>query len=385
MSLPRIDRRQVRGFTLIELLVVIAIIAVLIALLLPAVQSAREAARRAQCTNNLKQIGLALANYESANGCYPYGVALENIGPNGLWGMANWYWPGSSMFVRSLPFIEQGPLFNAWNFSWICDDVQNTTVQGTGLSTLWCPSDSSVSVILSHPAPNPDFNWDGGAGLSTFSSYAGCAGTFPNLMYTPAPNFVQQISQANGMFYYIGYPNWSPTVQPNPGYNPGSISPARISAVTDGLSNTIGVGERPHGKLPNYIEPDTTADLTWSQYWYSGYRCHTTFTTLYPINAYKRIVNDDTPTGGNFGALDDDWCNSAGSFHPGGANFAFMDGSVRFIKETISIWPINPSTGAPTNVSYNASTGIFTITPMPGVYEALSTRAGGEVISSDSY
>ncbi len=183
MPALRIDRRQVRAFTLIELLVVIAIISVLIALLLPAVQSAREAARRAQCTNNLKQIGLALANYESANGCYPYGVALENIGPNGLWGMANWYWPGSSMFVRMLPYLEQVPLFNAWNFSYICDDVQNTTVQGTGLSTLRCPSDASVFVLLIHPAPNPDFNWDGGAGLSTFSSYAGCAGTFPNLMY----------------------------------------------------------------------------------------------------------------------------------------------------------------------------------------------------------
>src|SRR5881409_3977933 len=100
--------RAVRGFTLIELLVVIALIALLIGLLLPAVQAAREAARRARCVNNLKQLGLALANYESAHGCYPYGMARENTGPNSF--SPSGYFVGSSVFVRMLPFVEQQPL-----------------------------------------------------------------------------------------------------------------------------------------------------------------------------------------------------------------------------------------------------------------------------------
>ena len=128
------------GFTLIELLVVIAIIAVLIALLLPAVQSAREAARRAQCVNNLKQLGLALANYESANGIYPYGMARENCGPNCLFS-PNGYYVGSSLFVRMLPYLEQQVLANAYNYSLINWTADNATVGATGLSVLWCPSD----------------------------------------------------------------------------------------------------------------------------------------------------------------------------------------------------------------------------------------------------
>ena len=126
------------GFTLIELLVVISIIAVLIALLLPAVQSAREAARRAQCVNNLKQLGLALANYESANGAYPYGMARENCGPNCLFA-PNRYYVGSSLFVRMLPYIEQQVLANAYNYSLINWTADNGTVGAAGLSALVVP------------------------------------------------------------------------------------------------------------------------------------------------------------------------------------------------------------------------------------------------------
>src|SRR5262245_18843742 len=105
----RIARR--RGFTLIELLVVVAIIAVLIALLLPAVQPAREAARRAQCINNLKQLGLGLFNYESTNGTFPLMVSMSGTGNTVAW------WGGWGVSPRILPYMEQGPMFNAVNFT----------------------------------------------------------------------------------------------------------------------------------------------------------------------------------------------------------------------------------------------------------------------------
>src|SRR4051812_32176453 len=137
MPEPR-ARRPRRGFTLIELLVVIAIIAVLIALLLPAVQSAREAARRIQCTNNLKQIGLAFMNYESANSVFSPTTILvpATVGPVGTWSYASSW----SAFARSTPYMEQGGFYNAINFDFTYSDGTNTTVTFTPLTFLYCPS-----------------------------------------------------------------------------------------------------------------------------------------------------------------------------------------------------------------------------------------------------
>ena len=139
-------RTERQGFTLIELLVVIAIIAVLIALLLPAVQSAREAARRAQCTNNLKQIGLALHNYHSAVGSFPVGSVPGPAG--GSYGMGPIGWATWGPLALMLPFMEQTPLYNSCNFSWgICGQLgywSNLTQQETKLAVFMCPSDGLV-------------------------------------------------------------------------------------------------------------------------------------------------------------------------------------------------------------------------------------------------
>ncbi len=229
---------------------VIAIIAVLIALLLPAVQAAREAARRAQCVNNMKQLGLALANYESANGTYPYGMARENCGPNCAFSAPNSYYVGSSLFVRILPYVEQQTLANAYNYSLINWTADNATVGATGLTVLWCPSDGSIAGLRSTFA---GWGWDGSTQTLVYTSYGGNMGTFckvPITITSPAQHQAV-LSQANGVFFYLGWPAWNPPAQPDPiaPLNPGSVSPATLASVTDGLSNTFAFGEKAHGKF----------------------------------------------------------------------------------------------------------------------------------------
>jgi prepilin-type N-terminal cleavage/methylation domain-containing protein/prepilin-type processing-associated H-X9-DG protein len=342
-----------RGFTLIELLVVIAIIGVLISLLLPAVQSAREAARRAQCTNNLKQIGLAAHNYMSTYEVLPMGCAI-----------AGGYSSGG-LFPPLLQFMEQLPLYNAMNFSTNMYTPSNATLSATGVSTLWCPSDfkvierkqlpanyfllQAVDANGVHQCCDPARYW------MNYTSYAGSTGTWFSVLTTNAT----RLSQMNGPFY--------------------TVSSVRMASITDGTSNTIGFGERAHSLL-------SSADQTDWHWWTSGNYGDTLGNTLHPLNAWKRkgLVtpsNQASVYAGNFSSL-----------HPGGANFCFMDGSVKFIKDSIASWPINQATGLPIGLTWPATVsgvsfmwGIDNTQLRPGVYQQISTVNGGETVSSDSF
>ncbi len=358
-----------RGFTLIELLVVIAIIAVLIALLLPAVQSAREAARRAQCTNNLKQIGLAIHNYISSNNNFPLGIQYQ-INPNA----SNQCYTSGSWFMAISNYFEQTGVYNAMNFSVNMYTPQNTTVSALGQQVLWCPSDPIISGLK--------YTYPAGAVTSTpltmyYSSYAGCTGTWfqwYGLSYSSAAaaaacqfGTTYPDTQTNGVIYML--------------------SSVPIAGVTDGTSNTILASERAHGRF-------TGGDIYCWNWWTSGNFGDTMFTTFYPMNPFNKIPQ--------FCCLDsgpDAYVASAGSFHPGGCNFGFCDGSVKFMKESISSWQIqqlggtsfnvNPGgsgNGYPVGLSRDSSGGfIFAPGTRLGVYQQLSTRNGGEVVSSDSY
>ncbi len=365
--------RPRRGFTLIELLVVIAIIAVLIALLLPAVQAAREAARRAQCVNNLKQMALAANNYESTNGCFPGGsYSGQNFNP------PNKYPENFSVFVRMLPFFEQSAMYNATNFSYTSGNKENATICGVQVSSLICPSDASTTSVLINAnvtgsLGNPGSSWNNfdipnGVYLQAFSSYAGNAGTFDfgyNNTYLNQTTGPAEYNQYNGTIY--------------------NDSRVKIAEITDGTSNTMLFGEHCRFKLLTNDWAYGLSDNSWN----SGRWYDTLFATYYPPN----VPVSPAGTAGYTGLFGDTanyyYPTVATSLHPGGANFSFCDGSVKFIKNTISSWAFGTSAGAHGNTPLGVTYANYSYTINPGtvlgVYQQLSTRAGGEVISSDQY
>ncbi len=378
------ERRIRQGFTLIELLVVIAIIAVLIALLLPAVQSAREAARRAQCTNNLKQLGLAVHNYHSTYNALPAQVmwlgATYGSGPNN----SSWGW-NASWPVCLLPNIEQGALYNAYNFGWSPDNVPgsntgpNSTVDVTAIATLICPSDNQkvrpnnpwapMSYHGNHGGPGPIRNWSG-----TIVDPFTCA--------------TSNAIMING--WSVGTCWWG--ADSNFGF-------FGIEGITDGSSNTALFSEKllgvstsdpqpfvsspfakrgiflPNGLAVDYNNGDSAGALASVQIckslpgtmqsntgWLSGF----SWTMAYPwhvvVNQYTHYNTPNQLTclaqndpgglwGGTSGLI------TATSNHPGGVNVCFADGSVRFVKDSVGLQ----------------------------AWWAIGTRNGGEVLSSDSY
>ena len=346
-----------RGFTLIELLVVIAIIGVLIALLLPAVQSAREAARRSQCVNNMKQIGLAIANYESSVSSFPMGAVTYNnstdVGQGcGGEGAAR----GHTMQALILPYMEQQNVYSSINFSHRAGSTfgsfghsgqVNFTAFATRVNSFVCPTD-----FENGPVPSNYTN------AYQQTSYAPSCGTWNVINY----------------FYGCGDNSNYPGKFEYPGNGPFDKSTAyKVASIRDGLSQTIFVGE--FSKFVN--DPDEIMNF-WNRYglFLSGYAAENTLrqqgmaTTVPKINAnfFAGMWFDDLPPGTSDDSDYKAWLNNPQAYlnygqlgfrslHPGGANMLFGDGSVRFLKET---------------------------TAQP-VLMALGTRNGGEVVSADQY
>ncbi len=362
-----------RGFTLIELLVVIAIIAVLISLLLPAVQSAREAGRRAQCINNLKQLGLAVQNYHSSTNSLP--AATMFTGPT----VGSWSWTASwAVFV--LPDMEQAPLYNAVNFGFSMEQPSNTTVSYNKLTSFLCPSENQKV--------RPNNPW---APTNYFGNYGGpivvrmWTGTIvaPNDPVTP----ITPSSQVGG--YPPGTMYWQ--VVPDMAF-------FGLESVTDGTSNTALFSEKLYGPVGgltvlasspdakrgifpaampgnfnsgNYTNamqglqacqavPGTTVASGTSSYigfswalhyvWNWGSNCYSHYNTPNKLSC-QSSGSVGWSAGFYSGAI------PPTSNHPGGVNICFTDGHVQFIKDSIS----------------------------PPTFWALGTKSSGEVLSSDAY
>jgi prepilin-type N-terminal cleavage/methylation domain-containing protein/prepilin-type processing-associated H-X9-DG protein len=372
-----------RGFTLIELLVVIAIIAVLIGLLLPAVQAAREAARRIQCVNNLKQLGLAAMNYESSNSSFPinrtYQACWNNGGaPNVDNDCDSW-----GVFARLLNFTEQAAVYNAINFVDTPYGAVNQTAESVGLNFMWCPSDGSTTGLrfLENQA-----GWDCSDVVITYGNYAGMFGTyFPNdtNLHNRFPTS-QEMALENGMYKDAGTGAWI-----NAGSTGATAPPTKIGDITDGTSNTIGFIETNHSKTSKAnCKFAGGCDWECGNWWADGGVGAASVTSFYPPNT---PIPGSYYTTGQF--IGPDTCDrenipiiSAGSNHPGGVNAAFVDGSVHFIKSTISSWQSFAITRTPAPTTQSATpTCQIPAGVRPGVYQALSTIAGGEVISADQY
>ncbi len=350
-----------RAFTLVELLVVIAIIGILIALLLPAVQAAREAARRAQCTNNLKQLGLALHNYHDQWHLFPPSesrpetnkVAINSAGNGGAY--VNWV-------ILILPFMEQQPLYDQFNRNLPISDVANAVPRSQKLSTMLCPSDPYNQVpfngtAYSRTASFGD-NWARG-------NYA-ANGSLCHRLYSTSETWYGAFADSGG---------WQLLDRRGA---MGVNASVGIAGILDGTSNTILVGEIRAG----FVTADERG--TWalgnaagSSLWAHGGM----YGDDYGINSRELNADDNAgcqparDAAGSAEALRDRGmaCYPNGSsnqqgmrsLHPGGGNVCLADGSTRFISETIQVRPSSTTT--------------------PSVWDRLNLSADNQPLSADSF
>jgi len=316
--------RSLKGFTLIELLVVIAIIAVLIALLLPAVQQAREAARRSQCKNNLKQQGLAFHNYHDTYNRLPSGGA--RISPGEGWGISQW--------VGLLPYADQAAIYNKWHFEGVDAADQGNGVGSSGGSNGRLVNGVKISWLLCPSSPLPELedrssaraDW-GGQMIGSYYGVAGASNTANWAGSGNGPNTADAFGRGPGAAYFSDRGMVS------------SLDFRRFSDCTDGLSNTLLVGEVSNkikdgsGVLqevrPNFVGNEGT----WFKGGYSGWSA--------PGNAmFSTVVVHYSPNANVYGAtgVADEWMRYNAPFasaHTGGAHVLLGDGSVRFISDNI--------------------------------------------------
>jgi len=369
------------GFTLIELLVVIAIIAVLIALLLPAVQAAREAARRAQCVNNLKQIGIALHNYHSTHDTFPIGSVIASSRYSSTDPQFS-IWTSWSAHALLAAYLEQTNVYSSINFSWgptvqVDDSTfvvgpNNPTVLNLKIASFMCPSDPNAgtqninSYAASYGATTTNlYNWDnadtggyppnhqapsGSTGLFTFNLPYSIATATDGTSNTIA--FAEQLVGDGGSFFQgNGTPKrYRGNMMIGASGDPGA------GVQLNAFSNQAAVNSALQTCRTQFQDPSRTTGINdFRGYrWAWGVPGFTLFNTIQKPNDVFNGCRFDSR---NNILSDNSFTIGASSAHPGGVNAMMGDGSVRFIKETIN----------------------------QNIWWGLGTRAGGEVLSADSY